>query len=599
MDAKSAIVRIDHISGLNRTDLSLNAILSRVAEEARAWPPDLRPGFRDDMVSNGDFVLIDPKHAEAALFPRVFWCQNRACGAVFDRTSSDQLPPATCSVCKSGSVRQLRWVQFHRCGDLRALQPPYECRACHGTKWKLDLRGSERLGSFRWVCANPKCQQATPIFAGACRACAWPVAAEQRADIDVHRSSRVYYTQTTTLLNVPNRAFEALIGTSGNGPLVAAKYLDLPEAAEIKLSDMAGQAHPEQSAPSIKAGDLDELLAGGAALDVEELKRRLLERLTPADAGAKATGSWAEIVETRTGVVSSVWDAAAPRLLDALLPRESGRFTDILPTAGSSVGDVGEVVADMGLKRVTLLPDFPILTVSYGFTRGDFQPGRARLNVFPPDRDLGGKTPIFVDQVGADAIVLSLDEARVATWLAANGIRAALPPGTGERESLSAYFVAMMTGKDLRQTIPGSDPATRMTFGLLHTISHLAIRQAGVLSGLDRTSLAEYLLPQALGAAVFCSHRFGATIGALTALFEDTASQWLGLIRDSSRCVYDPVCRESTGSCHACVHLAETSCRFFNLNLSRSFLFGGPDQQLGEVRIGYLDPSLGSMPSGA
>jgi hypothetical protein len=386
------------------------------------------------------------------------------------------------------------------------------------------------------------------------------------------------------------------MGTDGKGTLIAAKYLELPEAAGIKLSEIASQPGPEVLTPAIRADDLDALLAGGASLDVEELKRRLAERLAPTAAPAPQGGSWDEIVERRTGVVPSVWDAAAPRLLDALLPREAGSFTDIY-AAAESAGEVGSIVAEMGLKRVTLLPDFPILTVAYGFTRSDFQPGRARLNTFPPDRDLGGKKPIFVDQVGADAVVLSLDPERVKGWLDANGVSAGLPPGDGEAESLAAYFVAMLTGKDLRQTIPGSDPGARMTFGLLHTISHLAIRQAAVLSGLDRTSLAEYLLPQALSGAVFCSHRFGATIGALTALFEDTAPQWLGLIRDASRCVYDPVCRESTGSCHACVHLAETSCRFFNLNLSRSFLFGGPDAQVGQVRVGYLDPSLSTTPS--
>ena len=105
-------------------------------------------------------------------------------------------------------------------------------------------------------------------------------------------------------------------------------------------------------------------------------------------------------------------------------------------------------------------------------------------------------------------------------------------------------------------------------------------------------------MPPTLGTAVFCSHRFGATIGALTALFEDAAYQWLGMIADASRCVYDPVCRDSTGSCHACVHLAETSCRFFNLNLSRAFLFGGPDSQLGRVDVGYMDASLNRVPSG-
>ena len=86
-----------------------------------------------------------------------------------------------------------------------------------------------------------------------------------------------------------------------------------------------------------------------------------------------------------------------------------------------------------------------------------------------------------------------------------------------------------------------------------------------------------------------CNHRFGATIGALTSLFEQSFSEWLTDVRATRRCVYDPVCATGGGSCHACSHLAETSCRFFNLNLSRAFLFGGRDPTAGEVLVGYLD----------
>jgi hypothetical protein len=97
------------------------------------------------------------------------------------------------------------------------------------------------------------------------------------------------------------------------------------------------------------------------------------------------------------------------------------------------------------------------------------------------------------------------------------------------------------------------------------------------------------VLPKALTWAIYCNHRFGATIGALTALFEQALQQWLVDVRRSRRCVYDPVCSKAGGSCHACSHLAETSCRFFNLNLSRSFLFGGEDPEIGIVRVGFLD----------
>ena len=245
-----------------------------------------------------------------------------------------------------------------------------------------------------------------------------------------------------------------------------------------------------------------------------------------------------------------------------------------------------------GVDRLALVPDFPILTVTYGFSRIDFTPNRARLNAFPADRAHGGKTPIYVDEVGADAIVITLDHARVLRWLAANGRTVGIPGGTNRDVAERAYFVSLLTGINLRETIPPNEFDSRMVFGLVHTFSHLAIRNATLLCGLDRTSLSEYLLPRALSFAIYCNHRFGATIGALTALFEGSVADWFGLIEDQTRCVYDPVCADRGANCHACAHLPETSCRFFNLNLSRSFLFGGEDAVLGDLTVGYFDRRL-------
>jgi len=150
----------------------------------------------------------------------------------------------------------------------------------------------------------------------------------------------------------------------------------------------------------------------------------------------------------------------------------------------------------------------------------------------------------------------------------------------------------MFDGISLRETIHSDNPQPRMVFGLLHTLCHLCIRQAALLCGLDRTSLAEYILPRALSFALYCNHRFGATIGALVSLYEQSLYEWLNAVRENRRCVYDPACVDHGGSCHACTHLAETSCRFFNLNLGRAFLFGGYDSELGNIQYGYLDPTL-------
>lgn len=104
--------------------------------------------------------------------------------------------------------------------------------------------------------------------------------------------------------------------------------------------------------------------------------------------------------------------------------------------------------------------------------------------------------------------------------------------------------------------------------------------------------MAEYVLPSALTFAIYSSHRFGATIGAFTALYEQSLVEWLDQVLSGRRCVYDPVCANHGGDCHACTHVGEISCQYFNLNLGRVFLFGEWDPELGEVQIGYLDPSL-------
>jgi hypothetical protein len=174
-------------------------------------------------------------------------------------------------------------------------------------------------------------------------------------------------------------------------------------------------------------------------------------------------------------------------------------------------------------------------------------------------------------------------------WLRLNGQNPNVPTGTNEDLSAKSYFVQLFHGMSLYHSIGNDQSELRMVFGLLHTLSHLCVRQASLLCGLEKTSLSEYILPKALTIAMYCNHRFGATIGALTALFEQSLTQWLNGIRDSRACVYDPLCKDHGATCHACTHLAETSCRFFNLNLSRAFLFGGFDTKAGEIRYGYFD----------
>jgi hypothetical protein len=278
---------------------------------------------------------------------------------------------------------------------------------------------------------------------------------------------------------------------------------------------------------------------------------------------------------------AGTWERAAYELFESILPEETSKPTQLTTTSP----DAHQIVREMGLEELLLESDYPIINATYGYTRGEFRPNESRLNPFPPDPDHGGNFPIFVDQVQADALLFKLAPDTVYEWLLANN---AAIQQTKQSTYLRSFFVRIFDGVSFRETIGKDHLAARMTFGLLHTLSHICVRRASLLSGLEHTSLSEYLLPRSLSFAIYCNHRFGETIGALTALFEQSAIQWLNSVTNSRKCVYDPVCKDSRGSCHACTHLAETSCRYFNLNLSRAFLFGGFDQELGHLGKGFF-----------
>lgn len=595
----AAIARVESIRGALNGDLNLTIVVNRICEEARAWQTAYRPSLLDNVLNDpasARFVLLNPLEVRAELFPKVFWCQNRACGRVLNCESWDSLP-TRCRTCR-GALAQLRFVKVHRCGEIKPLLPR-NCNRCHTAQhMALDTRGSERISNFRWVCRNRGCSYSTSVFADYCTNCQWPNADPQnklqQMQIEVHRAGSTYYPHTTVLLNLPNRAFEAFLNVPEWQCVAAARFLGLIDRPLSEFrptannnAAVAGGLSGEEVQELLRRFDGGEINAAQLAQEMQQIDRQRREQQQT----GSAAGIAGMLVE-RTGVSQATWESAGQEMLEAVLPLETGSPVDLEENANDPAYQTAANAARrMGL-RIKRLDDFPMLTANYGYSRVSCEPNQCHIKPFPPDREHSGRYPIYVDQVQADALLVSLDPARVWRWLDRNGFSPGLPAGTDERLARQAYFVRLLTAVSVRETIVANNPEARMVFGLLHTLSHLCVRQASLLCGLDSTSLSEYLLPRALTLAVYANHRSGATIGALTALFEQTLAEWLNSIRATRRCVYDPVCYEREGNCHACTHLAETSCRFFNLNLSRAFLFGGMDKHLGRIEVGYFDPSL-------
>lgn len=590
----ATIARVEKVRGTPRVDLNQEILVRKVAEEARAWDPEFRPAFRDDLFHHPErFVLIDPKSVVSEMFPKVFWCDNRRCGQVVDFSRREGLPEPMCRVCRTGKLVQMRFVRVHRCGELQPLTPP-SCSQCHtSNQMALDTRNSERFSNFQWVCR--RCGTGQGVFPGYCRACRWPDGSGRNMDVEVHRANRTFYVHSTALLNIPQRHLEGLLSLPEWPAVVAAKFLGFSELRERSLAELGRvSAQDEASSVAVSNTQLEDLMRrhdeGELTPEalVEEMRRIREHRREEGDRSRPS--AIVDLVEKRTGVPFDSWRQAGQQLMEAVMPLESGSPVELFDRTEESRCATAILRArELGASKITLVTDFPIITVSYGYTRVEYTPNQCRLNPFPPDGDHAGRLPIFVDQVQADALVIRLNAKRVCGWLESNGVQIRLPKGTDSELVSQAFFVELFSDANLRETLRADRAAERLAFGLLHSLSHLCLRQAALLCGLDRTSLSEYLLPKALTFAVYCNHRFGATIGAFASLFEQSLSEWLDSVRDARYCVYDPVCRDRESSCHACLHLAETSCRFFNLNLGRCLLFGGRDPEVGAIERGYFD----------
>lgn len=580
------ISRVASIRGYPSQTLNENVVLRRVKTQARAWDAALRPALSDRTLDNpGRFVLLEPTEVEAEMFPKVFCCQNTQCRRVIDYSNRDGIPPERCPACREGKLAQMRFVKIHRCGALEPLVPP-ACPECRCRDIGLAMRGSERIQAFRWICS--KCGNAFPLYGGQCRHCEWTADSSdpriKDMSIEVHRAGRTYYPQSTVLLNIPYKELEGLFANPSYPLIVASKFLDMPGFADRPLASF-GAAQSGAARAGISNNDLEAIFAEGLSQEeiLKQVRRvREARQNPPTDANDAL-----QMVCSETGVPGGVWDNAASELLEAINPFENPKPGFVSKLSAREGGQ--ELLNGLGLREISLIQDYSIINATFGYSRAEYSNNQCRLNPFPADPRYQGRLPIFVDQVQADALLITLDPKRVLRWLSANGVQPQLPPGTNRELAERAYFVRLFDEANLTHTLGAGEPEHRLVFGLLHTLSHLCVRQASLLCGLEKTSLSEYILPRTLTIALYCNHRFGATIGALTALFEQTLPQWLEGIRTARTCVYDPQCADHGSNCHACTHLAETSCRFFNVNLSRSFLFGGQDTQLGAVNFGYFD----------
>lgn len=209
-----------------------------------------------------------------------------------------------------------------------------------------------------------------------------------------------------------------------------------------------------------------------------------------------------------------------------------------------------------------------------GFTRLD---GKEKV---PPDLVRQSDWLPAIELYG-EGIFITLDEERLKAWEQTPGVASRLGP-------LSSRFT--QSGRD------APNPLTAR-FMLLHTLSHLLMRQIESEGGYPAASMTERIycskapVPMAGILISVAVPDIAGSLGGLAELSEP--KRFLGiLIRalDHSRwCSLDPVCSEHEGqgpgllnraACHACTLVPEPACDYGNILLDRSFVKGDAENNL-------------------
>jgi len=187
-------------------------------------------------------------------------------------------------------------------------------------------------------------------------------------------------------------------------------------------------------------------------------------------------------------------------------------------------------------------------------------------------------------EVRGEGIYIELDPVVIAEWETTDVVKTRID--LIQKNYLRACMNAERT--------PGELPSARLV--LVHTLSHLMMKQLSLECGYSGSSLRERLYILDDGAGDRCtgfliytaSSSADGTLGGLVSRGEPEVFE--GMLRSaiaSARwCSSDPLCIESNGqgvdalnlaACHACALVAETSCERRNMFLDRGLVIGTMD----------------------
>ena len=381
------------------------------------------------------------------------------------------------------------------------------------------------------------------------------------------RDTRIYFPHYLSLINLQSQTFNDLQGHARRGDIAVASYLGhLGLTNDIKRG-LQEANHPSQS-PRLSPEEWTNRERQLREMDLSEEEIDAIRATLAPSATGLASLSDIESTVIDVGERRRVVERAA--LFDT---SEVSRLS--LSDAQESLSERGEIAAsqavasaidranELGIESISVTWAFPIALAAFGYTRTTGRPGEGILQGFNTASDqYQGKYPVFAVATDTEAVLVTLDAARVMKWLAQQG--ASDPANEDPKLQILRIFASEVSNPRPAQLVRT----------LIHTMSHTMLRSLddGQI-GFAESSLAEWVVPETLTFALYANNFKSVTMGSLWTLLNNRTLQWLERSADTAqRCDNDPLCHQRTEqACERCLYIT-FGCQEFNHDLDRRLL---------------------------
>jgi hypothetical protein len=617
--APHALFRYNESGGwCKTTEISLNdpkpltgALAEAVKSTLTFWNAIGPTGFPDPEFQANRYSVGEPYQVWFSVWPLVFECRN--CRMIHYYSEIPKLLSVNdklfCMKCKQPDLlRQVPFAYVHECGQIETVFIP----AGH-PKHTIKLINKGSFQESYWFCEDCKQRLQKDSRAGlGFRACdCAPKKAKRGILLD---DSRIYYSQNLALVDIEPQVLDKWKENSRFSDLLLAAVLRGTCYKPNHLLDLV-KWKPAVAGLSPELKAMKELLiqSGMAEAQAEATVQQAAKK-----AGADPWVDYDSALSAyRGGAGARDWKSLR-RSVEYIFvrdePSSAAISLDQLIQDANEIGDVASenrlteqkaLAADLGLVNLQIVEALPILLAGIGYSRyfpvpqaggdGD-QAKRVTLRPFPAQN---GKIPIYAARNTTEALLYELDPWRLAAFISIN-TKVPIPGNAAASDSSirfwllsqcpllvergEAHFVLTSFEQEAGQSV---DTNSALSFGVLHTLSHVLKATAHRYVGIDGDALSEYLFPAHSAGLLYVSTHVEFTLGGIDSVFRSNLLQWFGSARDyAGRCSFDPVCSSSGGACLACLY-PKFGCTNFNRTVSRAFLFGGTISGRIEPIIGF------------